>query len=144
MTEVRCSADASLKGLEEATTLDLARLLQAFASAEAQCASWPAGDRQLGATEDVKFSEKGESLASYPQGTRPRNGDASFVLSDERVAFVSTHRRLFNACVEAAGDRILFASPAELSVAAQAFGLALVESHGADTKSLAAVLQNIR
>ncbi|XP_026192514.1 uncharacterized protein LOC34622962 [Cyclospora cayetanensis] len=140
------AADAALKGgLEEATTLDLARLLQAFATAAAHCASWTAdGDFPEG-MDGMKSVRTAARAAAESKGiTSPSSGSALGVSIDSKAAFAAAHRRLFKACLEVVAERVAFASPGELSVAAHAFGLALVDSHGTDSKALVAVLQHIR
>ncbi|KAL8269650.1 hypothetical protein Esti_006405 [Eimeria stiedai] len=130
-----CIAEAAIKNLNEATCLDLARLLQAFAAAAAHRASWPEQQEQQ---QQQQADSVGNACREVSAGL------AAVAPSFDKAAFASAHRRLFSACIEAAGDRIAGASPAELSVAAQAFGVALVDSHGPDTKALASVLDSIR
>ncbi|KAL8454424.1 hypothetical protein Emed_000145 [Eimeria media] len=130
-----CIADAAVKSLNEATCLDLARLLQAFAAAAAQRASWPDQQQQQQQQEADRIGSACREVSAEVPAVAPRS---------DKAAFASAHRQLFNACIEAAGDRIPGSSPAELSVAAQAFGVALVDSHGSDTKALASVLESIR
>lgn len=120
-------ADVALSRLAEATALDLARLLQAFASTT----EWSGEETAAGSAPGAAADD------------RPSHNECSMV-SNHQAASISARRRLFSACIEAAGDRILFSSPAELTVAAQAFGLALVESHGPEGKALASLLQRIR
>lgn len=122
--------------------LDIARLVQAFASAAAQCATWPS----KGCEGKKSAFDVSQGLGAALQSTEtPLTGCGDAVAAlDAKAAFLAAHRRLFNACVEVVGERILFATPAELSVAAQAFGLVLVESHGEDSNAIATILQSIR
>ncbi|CDJ36805.1 uncharacterized protein EMH_0096410 [Eimeria mitis] len=132
-------AEEAMNGLGEATILDMARLLQAFASAAAQRCPHEMLAAAAAAAGGVttNSSSSSSSISSSDSSSNSSN-------SSEEVACAAPHRRLFNACVEAVSERIAFASPADLAVAAQAFGLALLQSQGTDAEALQAVLQHIR
>ncbi|KAL8439114.1 hypothetical protein Efla_007543 [Eimeria flavescens] len=139
-----CLADAAVRRLSEATCLDLARLLQAFAVAAAKHAAWPEQEQQQQQRQQQeqqqqqqqqKHEKEEEAIGGAACGAAAAGGGASFA---------AAHRRLFEACVDAAGDRIPAATPAELSLAAHAFGAALLACQGTDSRALAAVLDQIR
>ena len=156
-----------MKGLGEATLLDVARLLQAFAAAAAQ--RLPGSSGAAGRTPpypyEAAYATDATDAAAAAAATAAAEGSASAAVatthssssnnnnsssssssssSSEEGLCAAPHRRLFIACVETACDRIQFAAPAELAVAAQAFGLALLQSQGDDAAALLSVLQHIR
>ncbi|CDJ63133.1 hypothetical protein, conserved [Eimeria necatrix] len=133
------AADAAMKGLAEATAVDTGRLLQAFAAAAAQQTSAlakPAAAAAGAAALTPAVVAADPSSNSNSSSSSSSEGPAS--------VFVAAHRRVFKECVKALGDRVLFAAAAELTAAAQAAGLALLQSQGEEAQALMALLQHIR
>lgn len=147
------------KGLGEATVLDMARLLQAFAGAAAQrLYGSPEAEEltpcsthlQHAAIEPKAAAGAGPSTARCSTSSTSSSNisistrSSSSSSNSGDCAYGARHKRLFSACVETVSERIGFASPGELAVAAQACGLALLQCQGKDAEALRIVLQQIR